>query len=51
MKSMRAQWPVRTHTHTTAMEMLTESGSARVKRPHRPSEIFPLVEEHGRTRY
>ena len=53
MKSMRAQWPVSTHTQTTPMETVTERSSASVNRPHRPSEIllFFGVEEQGRTRY
>ena len=53
MKSMRAQWPVSTHTQTTAMETVTERSSARVNLPHSPSEILLLfgVEEQGRTRY
>ena len=35
----------------TPIETVTERSSARVNRPQRPREIFPLAEEHGWTRY
>ena len=41
MKSMSAQWPVSTQTHTTRIEIVTDSSSASVNRPHTPSEILP----------
>ena len=41
-KSMRAQWPVRTQMQTTTTEMVRLTTSARLKRPHRPSDIFAL---------
>ena len=50
MKSMRAQCPVRTQTHTTHTEIPTERISASVNLPQRPREIFPLVVQ-GLTRY
>ena len=31
----------------TPIETVTERSSARVNRPQRPREIFPLAEEHG----
>jgi hypothetical protein len=39
---MSAQWPVRTQMQTTTMEMVRLTSSARLNRPHIPSEIFPL---------
>jgi hypothetical protein len=41
-KSMSAQWPVRTQMQTTTMETVRLTSSARLKRPHRPSDILPL---------